>query len=234
MAKKIKVKKILFVALLSCFATVGVYSQSYLENFDRSFSRADLRKKINAKTEENIVGSPYFIEKFLLSEIVGVSIPVLIRYNGYKDEVEVKKDDEIYLLPKDSVYGEIVPKIGNYKIKFFKNGSLNGEHFSGYLFSLFSNNNVELLKRDKIVLQKAKEADNSYDMSVPPKYVKAKTEYLIKLNVDIFKEFPKGKKELIALYPAKKAEIETFLKENKVSFKEEKDMVKITEFIASL
>lgn len=232
--KKIKVKKGILITILVCLSYAGSQAQGFFGGFDESFSRASLRGKLDAKSEENVAGSPYSTEKFILSEISGVPMLVLVRYNGYRDEVEIKKDDEIYVLPKDTVYGEITPKNTNYKIKFLKNITVKGEDRKGYFFSLFDKNNVELLKKDRVVVQKAKESDNSYGVSEPSKYIKAKLEYYIKRNDGSVMEFPKGKKELIALYPAKKAEIEAFLKENKVSFKEEKDMVKITEFIASL
>lgn len=227
-------KRGIFIGILACLSIMNTQAQGFFGSFDQSFSRATLRDKLDAKSAESVAGSPYVSEKFLLSEVSGVPMVVLVRYNGYKDEVEIKKDEEVYLLPKDSVYGEITPKNSVYKIKFFNNLTIKGDYHKGYFFSLAQKNKIELLKKDRIILQKAKEADNSYSIPEPPKYVKAKSEYYIKCGDNKLIDFPKSKKEVIALYPSNKTEIEAYFKENKVSFKDENDMVKITNFIATL
>ena len=56
---------------------------------------------------------------------------------------------------------------------------------------------------------------------------------VIKIEVE-FVPAPKKKKELLALFPEKASEVEKFVKEKKISFSDEKDLLLLTEYLSTL
>lgn len=179
-------------------------------------------------------GSPYYNDKFLSAEISGIDALSKSRYNAEADLIEIEYKDEIFALPKEEKYNSI--RIANNLYKLYKYTNINGQEVYGYLIELFPNpkDNVSLLKREKIKLQKEKQATNGYSSYTPPKYIKANPEYYLQLKNKEIIAFPKNKKGLIEIFKDKKSEIESFFKANNLSFKDEKDMAKITEFVATL
>jgi hypothetical protein len=229
-------KKISVLVLFSLFLVCsdGI-SQNFYNTFDASTASVLLRKK---EDKGNVVinGSAYGDEKFLLSSIKNVNEKLRVRYNLYKDEIEVLGEkDEVLLLPKDTLYNQIRFMLNTNAIDYLGVNDINTAVSEGYYYNLNpTNKKVTLYKKTKVVLVSEKHPVSSYDVYEPAKYVKGKDQFYIKMSVGNMIDFPKSKKELIALYPSKKAEVEAYFKENKVSFKDEKDMVKITNFIGTL
>ena len=61
----------------------------------------------------------------------------------------------------------------------------------------------------------------------------AQFSYLFKTKTGNIIPFPDTKKQLVRLYPDRKAAIETFLKENKIKFDADADRIKIIDFLAN-
>lgn len=190
----------------------------------------DLGQKANAK--ENVNGSPYFVETYLpvkLSNFENENISV--RYNAADDEMEFKKDGQVYYVPKSD----------DLSIKFLNSGkeyhyttyTEKGDAKSGYLILLSENEKVSLFKKEQIKFVPAKEAANSYDTGRPAEYKKADDVFFLELNGSI-ENFPKNKKELIKKFSNKEKEISSFLKQNKISFSREADLVELTKFLSTL
>ncbi|HMK06012.1 MAG TPA: hypothetical protein VK476_00695, partial [Flavobacterium sp.] len=91
-----------------------------------------------------------------------------------------------------------------------------------------------LYKKENVTFYEARPAKTSLEASLPAKFVKADDTFYLKTKENSIVEFPDSKKQLIKLYPAKKAEIEAFLKENKISFTEDSDRIKVVDFLAAL
>jgi hypothetical protein len=85
-----------------------------------------------------------------------------------------------------------------------------------------------------VLFYDGKVAKTSLEKDMPARYVKLDNAYYFKCNDQGIIEFPENKKQLLKLFPAKKQEIEVFLKESKVSFSEDYDKVKIIDFLSTL
>lgn len=231
-----KMKKFFLLFALSLFTAQSSIAQRFdLYNYFNTTKAGvgNLMEKVGDKETENATGIPYINKAFALGNISGVEEAVLIKYNAYKDEMELNSgDDKVFILPKEKEFNTLTLKSGTvYKFVEFDN---DGKNAKGYMVERFSNDNASLLKRERITLIPEKQPVNGYGSYVPPKFEKVADEYFIQLKDKNAVAFPKNKKKVIELFPSKKAEVEAYFKANKVSFKEEADMIKITQFIATL
>lgn len=225
-------KFILGAALLSVFASnaQSVFGQAGLNDGQL------LRNRVIDYKDNSIAGSPYVDTKFFVADIEGVEGSVMMRYNAHKDEFEVKKrdadnDDELFSLPKEDKYNTIFPKFSNTIIKLKEYKDLNDNHVRGYLYLLAESNGYGLYKRHKVLLTKEREG-NGYEGYQPPKFVQGNTEYYLDNPASEIVPFPKNKKELITMFPDKKAQIDKFLKDYKIKFNKEEDQIKIIEMLS--
>lgn len=228
-------KKTFFTILFLGLSIYSTQAQQLLDRIDPTHSSA-LRKYSNPK-KEGIEGSPYINSYFDMANIEGIPNNIMMRYNGGKDEMEYILDEngkkDTLVLKKADQLKTIIFKNKNIKYEYVPYTNAKGESIYGYLVVLSEKNNVTLYKQESIVLMPAKEAANSYQSSSPARYVRSEDRYYIK-TVNGTSPFPDSKKKLLALYPDKKSAIETYLKENKTSFKKESDLIKLTAFIATM
>jgi hypothetical protein len=230
-------KKVVLTAL-GLVMTIGAFAQGMgrqdLTNyFNREGGSFNLRQKVGAKEADNATGSPYLTSSFTLGTISNVEEALLVKYNAYTDEIELDNgNNKTFILPKDEEFNTITLKTGGvYRLFNYKN---DGKDVKGYLLEKLNVNEVSLLKKEQIILIPERQPVNGYGSYVPAKFEKGSDEYYLQLKDKSVVAFPKSKKKLIEIFPAKKSEIETFLKSNKVSFKGEQDMMTITNFIATL
>jgi hypothetical protein len=228
----------LVFTFITAISVLSVNAQNtILDRLDPTHSGSFGRNNVFNKAKENILGTPYLNDKFNYAEISGVEGGFMMRYDAASDQVEIrdeKDNDKVFILPKKDEFGSVNFKFNNYMLKLFNYTNDEKENQIGYLVELTTENGVSLLRRDKISLQEAKDAKNSYDKGSPPKYVKARDEYYLQLKDKSIIVFPKNKKTLQEAFPAKKEAIEAYIKTNKLSFKDEKDMAAITRFISTL
>lgn len=229
-------KKIVFGCMFLIAFSVQGQGGFVLDNIDAAGGGSTLfRNKVFEKKKEKIEGTPYLNEVFMSSSISGVENVFLTRYNAFTDEVEVSYDESIFVIPKEERYSTIVNKPLDYKLQLIRYNAGDENYVHGYLFELFATEKVGLYKREQVVLQEAREAANSYATSVPPKYAKKSEEYFLKMNAEKVVPFPKNKKGLNNLYSGKSGEsINAYLKSEKISFKNESDLIKLTKFLATL
>lgn len=226
-------KKLLLTSILLSFIVFG-NAQQIMDSMDPSSSGAlyrnnVLNKKITSKTE----GSMYLADEFRLANVSGVPQQIMIRYNAMMDMIEVQNEKkEIFSLIKKEPYNTITILPYNNIIKLLNYKTKEGE-VNGYLVELFSSDNIALYRRDRIVLQKGKEAVNTYLTATPARYVKTNEEYYLSLKNETAIPMPKNKKEFQNLFPMKKEEIAVYLKKNNFSLKEEKSVIEMAAFLSN-
>jgi hypothetical protein len=221
--------------LLIAFYAQGQAGGLILDRLDNAGAGGSLfRNKVFDKTKEKVQGSPYLNDVFMSSQISGAENVFLTRYNAYTDEVEVSYDDSVFVIPKEERYGSIYNKTSDYKLQLLRYNAEKDEYIYGYLFELFTNEKVGLYKRQQIILQEAREAPNGYSVPVPPKYNQKNGEYYLKTDGNKVVPFPRNKKGLYAVLPVNENAISGFLKAEKISFKDEEDLLKLTRFLATL
>lgn len=181
---------------------------------------------------DGIEGSPYIVDEFLPSEVVGYSgVTPPIRYNAAKDEMEYMKDGrKYYVTKKDSI--EI--KLFNKKYTYLNYETKKGNE-SGYLVVLHSSDNdkFSLYKKEQIVLMPEYIPNSSYADPKPAHYKVENDKFYIGYDSKIVL-MPKSKKEVLKLVPNNSAQAETYLKENKVSFDNENNLVQLVKFLNTL
>lgn len=231
--------KNLLIVVAACAlstATLSAQNTTRLTNMLNTTNggSANLAEKIGKKESEAATGSPYILPTFVLANISNVKEMILVKYNAYSDEIEVDNGDgKIFILPKQEDLNTITLRTGNtYKLVDFKDSD--GHETKGYMLEKTTVNGITLLKKEKITLIPEKQPMNGYGSYVPPRYDKPSEEYYLLLKSGKVVMFPKNKKKLQELFPEQKEKIDSYLKENDLSFKKENDMVKLTEFLSTL
>ena len=225
--------------MIACLFLAAVSSQgqgnTILDRLGTAGTGSSLfMNKVLDKSAENITGTPYLNDVFMLSEISGAANSFLTRYNAYKDEVEVSYEKETFVIPKDDRFEMIYNITSNYKLKLVKYTSDTNQSVYGYLIELFGNDKVGVYRRERTLLRPSRESNNSYAPRIAAYYDKVSPDYFLQLDENKIIPFPKNKKALLNLYPSKKDALSDYLKVNKTSFKNEADLVSLTKFLATL
>ena len=231
-------KKTFFTILFLGLSVYSTQAQFLLDRLDPSGAAGGaLRNKYTNSKKEGIEGSPYINNNFSLANIEGIPNNILMRYNGGKDEMEYILDEngkkDTLVLRKADPLKTIVFKTPSTTYKYVPYVNNKGVSTYGYLVVLSEKNNVILYKQESVAYIPAKQASNSYQTSSSAKYNRAEDRYFLKTENGT-SPFPDSKKKLLALYPDQKSALETFLKENKISFSKESDLIKLTAFIATM
>lgn len=212
-------KLIILVGLLTIsksFAQAPVQTEAYRV---AAFSATLINNKVlDAKgLDPTIEGTPYLKDDFDITKINNVAETINARYNIYKDEVEFKKGTEYWILPKNENYSII--NIGTKtKLKLIDNV---------YYITLFENEAGSLFRKDKVIFNKGREAENGYQSSKLASYKPGKSTFFIETNGKLI-EIDK-KTDFNNLYPNKNAN--EYIKTNKVDFKDENSLIKLMNFL---
>ena len=190
----------------------------------------------NPKNQGNkILGTTYNQQMFAAAKVENVAQKYFMRYNVYEDEFEfITPKNDTLILDKIADFNKITFTGINKKYTLVDYTNIGGKFVKGYLIELYSKGNCTLYLKENITFYKGKVAVTSLEKEMPAKYVKSDNTYFFKNKEAGIIEFPESKKQLVKLYPDKKQEIETFVKETKVSFSEDYDRTKIIDFLSTL
>lgn len=200
-----------------------------------NLSTFESNKKFVNSYFKDIEGNPYIFKDFVQSEIVGVKSKMMMRYNAYDDVVEIQKaPNEIYTVSKDPQYNTFLMNSNQYKLRLVNFESEKNEPEYRYLFELVSQNNLSLLRKDKINFIEGRLPRNSFDLGNKPKFTAAVYSYYLEGKDKKIREFPNSKLKLTKSYPENESEIKKYIKENDIVFSKEADLIKLTEFLSAL
>jgi hypothetical protein len=130
-----------------------------------------------------ISGSPYSKETFAQAKIERenkkANANLLLRYNGYNDEIEIGKNttqetSEEALLKDKSLRATFNNK--TYQYKTF--ASKKNETTDGYLIILYEGKNYHLYRQDKMKLTEGRLAKTSLDKDIAPRFKNVQSFYL--------------------------------------------------------
>ncbi|WP_310377942.1 hypothetical protein [Flavobacterium sp.] len=202
-------------------------------DINNRFLRFDVNPVV--KNYRDIKGSPYIFDTFILGKIIGINQELMLRYNAFSDEIEIQKNEtENDALLKDNLFDVVLINFEKYKLRLLNYINSKGEAVYGYLVELSNQNEVSLLRRDKIILENEKVPKTTFEPYYPAKFTKLKSEFYIETKDKRIIQMPKNKKELETLFPMKKEEITNHLKNSSFSLKDEKSLIEISKFIAKL
>lgn len=178
-------------------------------------------KNVFNENQTDVLGSPYLDEKFTVARIGENPDQILMRYNTYHDNIEFIKDGTIMVLPKIEQYNSVKFLLTDLKIDLFNDT---------YYINLYTGKNLILYKKVKTKFQKFVKAANGYVDDKPAKFVNVDEEfYLLKENKLV--EFPKNKKNILALFPTKTEYLNKYFKENALKLKTEEDLIEVTQIL---
>ncbi len=188
-------------------------------------------KKENYKS--SVEGTPYLNPNFAPAKVNDVAQISMMRYEANADQFEfINEKRDTLVLNKEDRFNTVLFTLSNLKYKFVHYKNKKGEEVDGYLILLAEKNDFTLYKKQTINFIKEKFATSSYDMDQPAKFERGEEVFYFKEKDQPILEFPRSKKGLVKLFPQRKAELEAFIKDNKIDFDKESDLVKISYFLA--
>ena len=224
-----KALKSLAILLIMLLCSITNYSQTIiipeLRNDMQSTISFDLRSK-------DLVGSSYIEKNFLPAKLSVDGAIYSMRFNAYKDEMEIEKDNNKFYLRQDFNYTATFLRTNKvYQVYKYEEKD---QDKTGFFVVLFSGDKVSLLLKEKIQFYEEVIAETGYDKYQPPALKRKKDKLYIGYKNNETKELPKKKKDIIKLFSSKSKNIESFAKENKLGFKNKEDLVKIFTYYHSL
>lgn len=203
----------------------SIYGQNV--SFDQSDRSIMIRNGVFADSEKDskIIGSQFLTESYIDAEIINAKANVKAKYNAFKDEVEVLKEEKGFIISKIPEYKIVKFLPTNEYLELIRYFDEKENEIEGYLFQVAKKGDVVLYKREKITLEKGRTATSSYDSDVPSKYKKQPTKYFITSENGKVVQFPDNKKKVIELFPSKKSQIENYIKTKKPNFAREFDVI---------
>ena len=206
-------KRILF---LSAFVSTLVYCQQGNANVNNSpVTRETLIARAGYVNPLEAKGSPYLYAEYKKARIANNQKLVDMRYNAYKDEVDIinnGKNMTIYKKPEYSPIHIIDSDETIYLLDF----PYKGKTISGYLFEVKKYDSFTVLMKISKSYEEGKYAQDSFDRDKQNSYSDLPDVFYIQKNTGEITEMPGTKKNLIKMFPDKKNKIEQMVKENKI------------------
>lgn len=226
--KRIFFLSISITALFSNFAQAQISAQQTVNDM-----ATNERRFANKNAVDKASGSKYFNESFLPAKIGDSNEILLVRHNAYTDEIEVSINNEVKIVPAElNMPINLTNSATSYEYVEYTNEK--DVKKQGYLKLISNNQKVKIYKSEAIYLKPEVHPASGYDTYKPAAYTKLKDEYFIKIGDSEIKTLPLKKKVIVAIVPNKEKEIASFIKENKISFSEEADLIQLGRYINSL
>jgi hypothetical protein len=181
------------------------------------------------ETTGKVEGTPYFEINFVPAKITGWDATFMIRYNAYRDYIEMKLPDGSVRMLEPQIGKTITTTDNKTRYVYIP---YNNE--KGYLLLIAELDKVSLFARNRIYLQPESQASNGYQSYRPAVYKKTEVDFFWMINNGALVQLPKSKKDLLKQFPEKADQLEAYLKSNKTSFTKPDDLAKLTEFFNSL
>ncbi|MGB3150184.1 MAG: hypothetical protein WBB27_05930 [Maribacter sp.] len=241
--------------VLSSFMFIGLYMTSVAQvpanyNADNeSFGMQPMlqyafqqlgSKTVKGLEEVDIIGSRYLSETFVKTAIHsegGLEGHTFSRYDGYNDEVQLKKslnDNEVLVLLKRA---DIYAVSGGTTIVFKKFYDKKGKLERGHLFKLIETENLMLFERKIKRYKEGKQAVNSLQMSVKSRFIADSELYYLKKGEEKIRFLKTSKKEVLDLFKdevEKADKVEEYISNNNIKIKDSSDILRIFNFSETL
>ena len=183
-----------------------------------------------SKIDLSIKGNPYLNDGLSPFTIEGANSNVkLLRYNHYSDEMEYLNENVSYDL--DKLQNMIITFINsNKKFIYIEHYKLeDGNLESGFLQILSEGKNINLYKKEKVILKEILQKEDIMDVGTLTKeYTSDKPIYFMNFKNDIIL-IPNKKKEFINFF--KDDKIKAYINKEKINSTNESDLIKLTKFI---
>lgn len=151
---------------------------SMTRNADISQLNQVLTVKSEFKKDSEVIGSIFLDPNFRNAKIAGIAENWPVRYDAYRDEIEVKKGNDVFALKKENPFSNITLLDKNESI-VLADYKLNKKSMNGYLFTVLQDKDFTLLKKQSVQFKKGKEARTTLDIATPDRFVPASNVYFL-------------------------------------------------------
>lgn len=221
-----------FIILSLFFGLTNYYCQNTysllnpnggLRQDNATFNNINSLNTNKSLTYSEIKGTPYYDENFVSAIFIGNNIKesAPARYDSYSDNIEFKKNNQIFAVPKINDITRIeFTNTKNILVKLDTNDDL-----SGYFFEIIKGNN-SLYKKVKTTFIDATVATSSYSNARAASFKQNEPIYYIKTNNGFIKN-PKNVKDILKSFNNKENEISNIFKAEKIKFNKEEDLIRL-------
>jgi hypothetical protein len=218
--------------LIFCAVSVAKGQEfSNLRSFYDEFRRSKYEQSFNEKKDIN--GSPWEKPEFVPGEIYTSGnkhysgIP--LRYNIYSNQIEFRKPEGgIFEIDPPEIIDSLFIGESYYIFYPYVAGSKTQKSY----FKVLTKGSPMLLLRMNVILKEA-EPPGAYKEAVPASFVRMQDDFYLAAYPSDANKFS-GKKELLELLGSHKEELELFIKQNKLKFNRQDDMIKLLKFYYTL
>lgn len=215
----------LSIISLGLFGVVAAQGTSNMPSYEAFFEKIYIDGMKESLSYSDVHGSAYINPEFLKAKIGDNFENISARYNSYKDQVEFKKDNQIFVLEKSDKFPRITFVNLDESLVLL---NINDE--KDYFYELYSNNDKQLFKKIKTILIKPEKTKNSYASEDTSMSFKTTTTYYLGYEGKYYK-VPERMKKILDVIPGRKAELEAKLKANKINLSNEKELIKFVNLL---
>tara|TARA_B100001057_G_scaffold448911_1_gene489663 strand:- start:347 stop:1072 length:726 start_codon:yes stop_codon:yes gene_type:complete len=232
-----------FLLLSALFWGENIWGQSYVDitganRFSSTRALDDFNNLKNIIKEddaliENIKGSMYYNEIFQESIIIFNGNPIsekaFLRYNSYKDEIEIGKNSNqkksTIALTKDL---NVEALIGNELFKAFQLNPKKKNEIN-YLIQIYSNDNLRIYIQKSKKFVDEKPAPSGIGGFLPARFDNRISLFYTSQLVTNPREIKINKKSIIDIFPEEEAQIKKFILDKKIKIKDQNDFLYVIE-----
>ncbi len=223
----------LFILFVLCLAMIQVSNgqiSSTLNDFYDNFRR---NKAQGGNAVSNIMGSPHENSEFEKGDIYTTLKQhysgILLRYNIFDNQMEFRNPEgEVNIISPPDIIDSVIIGESKYIYLPFISGSKETKSF----FKVLTSREPFLLIKMYVVF-KEPEPPGGYKEAVPATFVRMQDELYLTLSPGEPVKV-NGKKEFLEFFPARKDEIDDFIKKNKIRFSKPEEVAMVMEYIYTL
>ena len=205
-----------------------------------------IRNQLNTQSRDyaidykDIKGSPYENETFNLGEIFinnDNKGQYFLRYNTYKDEVEIlksKQEDQAPIFDTLLNRENLKVVIGNNTFNTFNYADESNIPKIGWFLDLNVTGAYKLYAKKRTVLTPAVKATSPNESGRAARFTTYADYYILKNNTDELELISTKKKAFFKYFNKYSRQIKTFIKKEKLKIKKEADLVKVISYINTL
>jgi len=222
-------KKIVIILTL-LFFTSNLSAQVIEILDDMHFYQVMNSDKVIVSEYDKIEGTPYFNKDYIdcIVYFRNDSVyKIALRYNIFDNRMEYKYKDLVYSIanPRDIYKIEMGDKTFIY---YYSKENLN---FEGY-YQLLVNGKALLLVKMKVSYRE-KEKPKGIEESKPERFVRGQNKYYVVISGQEPK-WLKNKKSIPEIFGEQSDKMLAYVKKQKISFKNEKDLIRLVEYYNSI
>lgn len=216
------------------YISINALAQDHLMSpeFNKFWQNVKQIELIEGKDDVAYKGSPYLFENdHAALELNNGQVvnELTIRYNVYNDEMEIKKGEHYYTIPKEKLFPRITLGEHHFYLKVYK---ASGSKQNGYFESVVNDSLCSLFIRHNIFLQPASEP-KAYQDAKPATFKSKPVDLYISFNNEVLLPV-KNKNDFIDLAPHHQKTLATYIKKNKIKFKKAESVKLLVQYYHSL